>query len=53
MRAMEHILTGDQTQDDLYKNAAEAFGPSLQRLAGCPIHRNASPRWVGSNTLSP
>lgn len=26
-------MTGDQSQDDLYKNAAETYGPALERLA--------------------
>jgi RNA polymerase sigma-70 factor (ECF subfamily) len=33
MRGVENILTGDQSQDDLYKSAAEDYGPSLERLA--------------------
>lgn len=33
MRGTENILTGDQSQDDLYKNAAEDYGPALERLA--------------------
>lgn len=33
MRGAENILTGDQSQDDLYKDAAENYGSSLARLA--------------------
>lgn len=33
MRGLEGILTGDQSRDDLYRDAAEAYGPSLERLA--------------------
>lgn len=33
MRGLEGILTGDQSPDDLYREAAEAYGPSLERLA--------------------
>jgi RNA polymerase sigma-70 factor (ECF subfamily) len=33
MRGVENILTGEQSQDDLYKKAAEDYGSSLERLA--------------------
>jgi RNA polymerase sigma-70 factor (ECF subfamily) len=33
VKGVENILTGDQSQDELYKSAAETYGPSLQRLA--------------------
>jgi RNA polymerase sigma-70 factor (ECF subfamily) len=33
MRGVESILTGDESQDDLYKGAAETYGSSLDRLA--------------------
>jgi RNA polymerase sigma-70 factor (ECF subfamily) len=33
MKGVESILTGDQSQDDLYKDAAETYGISLERLA--------------------
>ncbi|MEO6815601.1 MAG: sigma-70 family RNA polymerase sigma factor [Edaphobacter sp.] len=33
MRGVENILTGDQSQDDLYKKAAEDYGSALERLA--------------------
>ena len=33
MRGVASILTGTQSQDGLYKDAAEDYGPSLERLA--------------------
>lgn len=33
MRGPEGILPGGQSPDDLYREAAEAYGPSLERLA--------------------
>jgi RNA polymerase sigma-70 factor (ECF subfamily) len=33
MRGVESILTGDQSRDDLYEEAAENYGSSLERLA--------------------
>jgi RNA polymerase sigma-70 factor (ECF subfamily) len=34
VKGNEPILSGEQTQDDLYKDAAEDFGASLDRLVG-------------------
>jgi RNA polymerase sigma-70 factor (ECF subfamily) len=33
MQGVESILTGDQSQDDLYQDAAETYGRALERLA--------------------
>jgi len=33
VKGVENILTGQQSQDELYQSAADTYGPSLERLA--------------------